>query len=424
MQRLAVAVGSPPAKGATHAVMLLDLNGFKRINDVYGHNAGDQALIIVAQRLLGTVREGDLVARLGGDEFAIVATQLPSSETATGLALRILEKLAEPFVVGKVEDQVSAGIGLCMLPFFCATSDEVLRRADVALYKAKAEGKSALPFFDESMDQQVRERDYLEREFSKALSQGKIRPYFQPLVDLSGNTIVGFEALARWTHETLGEVPPERFIAIAEDLGLIATLTDQLLLSACSTAKDWPDQTFLSFNLSAIELRNRQRGERILRILDQTEVSPRRLEIEITESALVRDMDAARVVLSTLRQAGVSVALDDFGTGYSSLYHLRNLKLDKIKIDRGFVNGMGKERESAEIVAAVVGLGKGLGLTVTAEGIENAGEEAHLRSLGCQQGQGFLFGRAVDADDTASLLAAQLSQDAPRSAMPADNAQI
>jgi len=200
MQRLAVAVGSPPAKGATHAVMLLDLNGFKRINDVYGHNAGDQALIIVAQRLLGTVREGDLVARLGGDEFAIVATQLPSSETATGLALRILEKLAEPFVVGKVEDQVSAGIGLCMLPFFCATSDEVLRRADVALYKAKAEGKSALPFFDESMDQQVRERDYLEREFSKALSQGKIRPYFQPLVDLSGNTIVGFEALARWTH--------------------------------------------------------------------------------------------------------------------------------------------------------------------------------------------------------------------------------
>jgi diguanylate cyclase (GGDEF)-like protein len=407
MDSLRVAVSSPPAAGAVHALMMLDLNGFKRINDAFGHGAGDQTLIVVGQRLLLAVRESDLVARLGGDEFAIVATQLPSRESATSLALRILEGLSHPVVVGNVAHQIGVGIGICLIPFDAGTPDEALRRADVALYKAKTESTSALRFFDDAMDQQVRERDMLEREFRHAFADRKIQPFFQPLVDLKTDRIVGFEALARWTHPTMGPIAPERFIAIAEDTGMIGPLTDQLLRVACEAARGWPEGIFLSFNVSAVELRDRTLGPRILEILKQTGLAPSRFEVEITESALVRDLEVAKEVLSKLRDAGVSIALDDFGTGYSSLYHLRNFKLDKIKIDRSFVQHMGAERESAEIVAALIGLGRGLGLTITAEGIEQSTEEAKLLGSGCQLGQGFLFGEAVSAEDTMALFASE-----------------
>jgi EAL domain-containing protein (putative c-di-GMP-specific phosphodiesterase class I) len=258
----------------------------------------------------------------------------------------------------------------------------------------------------------VRERDVLEREFRLALASHAIEPFFQPLVDLTTNRIVGFEALARWTHASMGTIAPERFIAIAEDTGLISPLTDQLLRAACMTARNWPEGIFLSFNVSAVELRDRELGPRILAILEHTGLAPTRLEIEITESALVRDLGAARDMLSRLREAGISIALDDFGTGYSSLYHLRNFKLDKIKIDRSFIHNIGAERESAEIVAALIGLGNGLGLTVTAEGIEQSSEEARLLGLGCQQGQGFLFSEAVSARDASALFAAEASREA------------
>jgi len=412
LDRLNVAVSSPPATGAVHALLILDLNGFKRINDVFGHNAGDQTLIVVGQRLLAAVREGDVVARLGGDEFAIIATQLSSTESATGLALRILESFSQAIVVGDTHHRVGAGVGVCLMPFEGSTPDEALRRADVALYKAKTAGKSTMRFFEDAMDQQVRERDVLEREFRLALASHAIEPFFQPLVDLRTNRIVGFEALARWSHKSMGTIAPERFIAIAEDTGLISKLTEQLLRAACETARNWPDAIFLSFNLSAVELQSRELGPRILEILKGTGFLPTRLEIEITESALVSDLGAAREVLSRLREAGISIALDDFGTGYSSLYHLRNFKLDKIKIDRSFIHNMGTERESAEIVAALIGLGNGLGLTVTAEGIERSSEEARLLGLGCQQGQGFLFSEAISARDATALFAAEASREA------------
>jgi len=411
LDRLKVAVASPPAAGAVHALLMLDLNGFKRINDVFGHSAGDQTLIIVGQRLLAAVREGDLVARLGGDEFAIIAMQLSSSESATSLALRVLESFSQPIVVADTQHRIGAGVGVCLLPFARTTPDEALRRADVALYKGKRPGDSPMRFFDDARDQQARERDVLEREFRLALASHAIEPFFQPLVDLKTNRIVGFEALARWSHKSMGTIAPERFIAIAEDTGLISELTHQLLRAACETACNWPDGIFLSFNVSAVELRDRELGRRILEILEYTGLAPARLEIEITESALVRDLEAAREVLSRLREAGISIALDDFGTGYSSLYHLRNFKLDKIKIDRSFVHNMATERESAAIVAALIGLGNGLGLTVTAEGIEQSSEEARLLGLGCQQGQGFLFSEAVSAHDAIALFAAETSRE-------------
>jgi diguanylate cyclase (GGDEF)-like protein len=411
LERLSEAVSSPPTAGAVHALLLLDLNGFKRINDVFGHGAGDQALIVVGQRLQGAVREGDLVARLGGDEFAIVATQLPGGEGANSLALRIIDDLFEPIRTGGVEHRLGAGVGICLFPFDGATPDEALRRADVAMYQAKRAGHSVPRFFDDTMDQQRRERDLLERELRLAITRNEVKPFFQPLVDLKTNRIVGFEALARWTHASMGVISPERFIAIAEDIGLIGPLTDHLLFTACETACGWPDGIFLSFNVSAVELRDRQLGPRILGILAQTGFAPARLEVEITESALVRDLGAAREVLSQLREVGISIALDDFGTGYSSLYHLRSFKPDKIKIDRSFVHSMSTERESAEIVAALVGLGNGLGLTVTAEGIEQSSEEARLLGLGCQQGQGFLFCEAVSAQDASALFAAEASRE-------------
>ena len=409
-EALTAAAVSPPRSGAVHASLMLDLNGFKQINDVYGHPVGDEALIVVGQRLLASVRNGDLVARLGGDEFAILARHLSGAEGATGIAMRIAAELANPIPAERLTHRIDTGIGICLFPFPGCSAGEIMRRADVALYKAKTDRRTATRFFDDEMDRYVRERETMERELRKAVAAEDIRPEFQPLVDLTTKQIIGFEALARWDHKELGEIPPERFIPIAEDCGLIGELGDQLLRRACRAASDWPAHVTLAFNISPVQLRDRTLGLRILSILGETGISPQRLELEITESALVHDLTAAQETLGALRDVGVRIALDDFGTGYSSLYHLRNFKLDKIKIDRSFVANMSSERESAEIVTALVGLGQGLGFTVTAEGIEQSAQQSELITKGCQQGQGFLFGKAVPAEQAKALFAAPQSQ--------------
>ena len=403
-ESLLAAATTPTRAHGVHALIMLDLNGFKQINDVYGHPAGDEALILVGQRLMKSVRQGDLVARLGGDEFAILAEHLAGAEAATGIAMRIAAELADPISAAQSTHYVETGIGICLFPFPGADAEEIMRRADVALYKAKADGSTTTRFFNEEMDRFVREREYMERELRQAVANGTIFPEFQPLVDLATKQIVGFEALARWHHPELGEIPPERFIPIAEDCSLIGTLSDQLLRRACHAAKDWPPEVTLAFNISPLQLKDRTLGLRILSILGEAGLSPGRLELEITESALVRDLTAAQETLGALRETGIRIALDDFGTGYSSLYHLRNFKLDKIKIDRSFVGGMASERESAEIVTALIGLGQGLGFTVTAEGIEQNGQQSELIAKGCQQGQGFLYGEAVSAERARTLL--------------------
>ena len=407
---LTAALGSPPRADGSHGLLLLDLNGFKRVNDVHGHPTGDEVLIQVGNRLKAAVRENDLVARFGGDEFAVLAPHLVGPDAAASIALRIVEQLREPIATVGSRHQISASIGISLIPQDGQDRAEVLRKADIALYRAKDQGGAALRFFEPQMDEAIRERDMLERELRAAVAENQVVPFYQPLVDLRSGEIIGFEALARWSHPTLGDVEPARFIPIAEDCGLIAELTDQMLRRSCGDAMAWPASVGLSVNVSPVLLRDPAFGLRVMSILGQCGLAPARLEVEITESALVQDMAAAQFTLGALRDAGIRIALDDFGTGYSSLYHLRNFKLDAIKIDRSFVEAMSRDPDSAAIVKALIGLGAGLSLAVTAEGVESAQQQSLLAAQGCSNAQGFLYSRAVPAEETAALLAGPQSK--------------
>src|ERR1700733_7744522 len=373
---LKTAAAAPPREGAVHALILLDLNGFKQVNDVYGHGIGDQVLTIVAQRLLGAMRDGDLTARLGGDEFAILALHLVGPEAATNVALRVIDVLKEPITAGSVRHLIGTGIGISLIPVDATTPEQVLRKADLALYRAKEERRSAIRFFEDDMDKRVQERQWLVQELRIAVADQNIRVYFQPSVLLKTKRIIGFEALPRWIHPSFGEIMPDRFIPIAEECGLIHELADQLLRQACTAAIQWPKDVILSIDILSSQLKDRTLKIRVMDILRETGLPPERLEIEITESTLVRDLDAAQDILGGLREAGVRIALDNFGTGYSSLYHLRNFKMDKIKIDGSFVHSMLSERENVGIVRALVGLAHGLGITVAAEGIQDSAQVA------------------------------------------------
>jgi diguanylate cyclase (GGDEF)-like protein len=421
-QELKAAIDAPPRSAGAHAVLLLDLNDFKRVNDIYGHGMGDEVLITVARRLNQAVREGDLVVRFGGDEFAILSRQLCGAEDATSVALRTIKALEEPITIGSVRHQIGVGIGIALIPQDGRSNAEILRKADIALYRAKAERKSASRFFEEEMDACIRERDLMERELRAAIGSVAVQACYQPIVDLRTKEIVGFEAQARWMHPTLGIVPPERFIPVAENCGLINELTDHLLRQAARAACRWPENMTLSFNISPSQLKDHTLGLRVLSILGSTGLSPHRLEIELTESALVGDMKGAQQVLGELQKAGIRIVLGDFGTGYSSLYHLRNFKIDKIKIDRSFVDNLESGSEGLALVRALMGLGHGLGLIVTAEGVEQPGQADALAAQGCEQGQGFLYGRAMTAVNALDFIAAHNAEaaesvartDAPR----------
>lgn len=411
-QELKGAIAAPPRIDGTHAVLLLDLNDFKRVNDVYGHGTGDEVLINVAMRLQRAVRDGDLVVRFGGDEFAILARHLSGAEDATSIALRVIKELDQPIATGSTRHKIGVGIGIALFPQDGQNDAEIMRKADIAMYRAKAAPGSASCFFELEMETRIRERDLIERELRNAISDGALQPYYQPLINLRTKQVVGFEALARWTHPTLGVVPPDRFIPIAESCGLMNELTDHLLRQATRAACKWPDDVVLSFNISPSQLKDRSLGLRTLSILADAGLSPRRLEIEITESGLVQDLEGAQQVLGALRNAGVRIALDDFGTGYSSLYHLRNFKIDKLKIDRSFIENMEREPEAAALVRALLGLGLGLGLTITAEGVEQPAQATALLEQGCEQAQGYLYGRAMSASDTDNFLTVRATADA------------
>ena len=414
-QELEIAIVAPPRTSGSHAVFLLDLNSFKRINDLYGHGIGDEVLVNIAMRLRRACREDDLVARFGGDEFAILARQLAGSEEATSIALRMIKELEQPIKTGSIQHNIGAGVGIALLPQDGRNGAEILRKADIALYRAKEEQpKSTSRFFDAEMDANVRERDLIERELRIAVNNGAVQPYYQPLIDLKTKQVVGFEALARWTHPTLGNVPPERFIPIAESSGLISQLSDHLLRHAARAACQWPANTVLAFNILPSQLKDLTLGLRILSILGETGLAPGRLEIELTESALVRDLPGAQDVLGALRSAGVRVALDDFGTGYSTLYHLRNIKIDKIKIDRSFIDNMERDPEAFALVRSLLGFGHGLGLTVTAEGVEQPAQAMALLAQGCQQAQGHLYSSAMSADETVNYIGMHRAQTALR----------
>jgi diguanylate cyclase (GGDEF)-like protein len=402
---LRAAVKLPRGPNEEHAVLMIDLNGFKQVNDVYGHAEGDEVLVATAARLRSAIRDHDLLGRLGGDEFAVIAYHLAGAEGATDVARRILKSLEQPIGLDKHQHRMGIGIGIALIPRDADSAEEALRKADMALYRAKNSSESEVRFFEEDMDRHVRERDRMERDLRAAIGTDALRPWYQPIVDLKSGELTGFEALARWSHPELGEIEPERFIPLAESSGLIRELGEWLLRCATTDALKWPDHVMLSFNISPAQLKDNTLGLHILRILNEIGLPPRRLELEITESAIVRDLEMAQAVLSSLREAGISIAIDDFGTGYSNLYHLRHFKLDKLKIDRSFIHTMESEPESAAIVRALTGLGNGLGLTIVAEGIEDKVEFDALLREGCQQGQGFLFSRAVPAYETAAFFA-------------------
>ncbi len=408
-EALKIAIESPPGAGLCHAVFLLDLNGFKKINDVHGHGIGDEVLIVLAQRLMSSIREGDLVARFGGDEFAILARHLIDAETAAGIARRVIKSLEAPISTGHLQHQVGAAIGISLVPADADSNDEAVRKADVALYRAKALKRSAFQFFEVQMDQALRDRDFLEQELRRAVLIGDIELCYQPQIDLRTREIIGFEALPRWQHPELGEIPADRFISIAEDVGLIHQLADNILCQACVAAAGWPDRISLSIDIYPALLADASLKSRILGVLQDSGLSPERLELEIAECVLVQHLDQARDNLSQLRERGIRIVLGNFGTGYTSLYHLRNFKLDKIKIDRTFVEAMHSSAESAGIVDALIGLGRGFGYTVSAEGVGDSIQHSTLVGIGCDQGQGSLFSGAVPAEIIPALLDQQHS---------------
>jgi predicted signal transduction protein with EAL and GGDEF domain len=330
--------------------------------------------------------------------------KIGSLDDPTNLARRIAAAVTEPFVIENVTAEFGVGIGIAIAPNDGVHADELVRRADRALYRAKSAGRSSVRFFEPEMDTHVERRIQIERDLRSAIASNGIVPHYQPLVSLDGNRIVGFEALARWENGDLGFVPPDVFIPIAEQTCLINGLSDQLFRRACLDAKAWPATFVLAFNVSPVQLRDPTLGLRLLSILGQTGFSPRRLEIEITESALVENIGVAQAVIDELRQVGVRIALDDFGTGYATLSQLLSFHLDKIKIDRSFVSRLNKSEDGQVIVRAILGLAKGFGLTSTAEGVEDAGQLAYLKANGCAEGQGYLFGRAIPAADIPALL--------------------
>jgi predicted signal transduction protein with EAL and GGDEF domain len=325
-------------------------------------------------------------------------------EEPARLARRLVALFDQPFAVEQVHVTLGTSIGIAIAPEDGTEPEELIRRADIALYRAKTSGRGAFRFFEAEMDAQVKKRAQIERDLRQAIEEGTVRPYYQPIIDLRTGRITGFEALARWHHPEYGDLAPEQFIGIAEDSGMIIPLASHLLRIAARDAVAWPSSTKLCFNISKVQLSDPMMVLRVLQILGETGLSPTRLEIEISEQALVSDIVAAKDALEAFHQAGVRIALDDFGTGNSSLQHLRECHFDRLKIDRSFVTSMAGSAENTSLVNAILGLSKALGLPVTAEGIETEALVDMLRDSGCSEGQGFRFSAAVPQEGAMRLL--------------------
>ncbi len=385
------------------ALFVIDLDHFKPINDLYGHRLGDEVLRVVASRLTEIVGDNGMVARLAGDEFGILLRCAKGDDAPVGLARRIVHAIPQPISLASLSIEVGVRVGGTIYNNKLddgglarrdgSAVETALRQADMAMYRAKTEGRGLYRFFDAAMDERLQERVQLEREIKGAIARGEIVPYYQPLVDLNTQKTLGYELLARWQHPFRGILLPELFIPIAEDTNCIAELTYSVLTQAVRDTKGLPQDTFLSLNLSPRQFDDPWLSQKLLAIITEAGFPPQRLEIEITETAVVHRLEEAKATLRSLRNLGVRVALDDFGTGYSGLHHLRELSLDTLKIDRSFIMQMLDKPEEAKIVKAILGLGHSLGLKTTAEGIETQEVLDQLLSLGCESGQGFLFGR-------------------------------
>jgi len=389
----------------TAAVLCLDLDGFKIVNDSLGHPAGDELLCQVATRLREATRATDLVARLGGDEFAVVQADAEQPTIAATLAERLVEALREPFILaGQRRVEIGTSIGV-MLANEASTADELLRSADIALYRAKAAARGTWRFFEPSMDAEMQARRVLEADLKHALADGQFELYYQPLVKAGTGALTGFEALLRWNHPERGMVSPADFVPLTEETGLIRPIGEWVLRRACADAAGWPEHVKVAVNLSPVQFARGDLLGEVERALSISGLAPGRLELEITESVLLADSEATLVTLHRLRGLGVRISMDDFGTGYSSLSYLRRFPFDKIKIDQSFVRNLDREKGSVEIVRAVVGLGKALDMKVLAEGVETEGQRAILQLEGCDELQGYLFSKPRPAQDLPAIIA-------------------
>ena len=406
-ETLQTAVGRAARGSVGYAVLIVDLDRFKPVNDVYGHAAGDDVLMEIATRLGGLTRKSDSVARLGGDEFGFILDCVMPEEPTTAavvIAERIIASVEKPIKIGEQSVEVGASIGIAICPADGTDPETLLRAADMAMYRAKEEGRGAYRFFNQSMEQALRARVAMEEDVRRAVVMNAIQPHYQPLMHLAENRLVGFEILARWHHPVRGDVEPEVFIPIVEKLGLIAELTYFLLRRACLDAKGWPLEITIAINISPLHFADPLLPVKILAILSETDFPPKRLEVEVTETALVTDIKAARAALVALQGIGIKISLDDFGTGYSSLYNLQELHFDKIKIDRSFVLAMQSNPGSAKIVRSVIDLAKSLGLPTIAEGIEHRETMQEIMHSGGKYGQGFYFGKAMPAAKATQLV--------------------
>ncbi len=400
--------------GRPAAAFYLDLDHFKEVNDTLGHPIGDELLRNVAERLGRTLREGDLVARLGGDEFAVLTGNAADREAAHAIAMRIINAVCSPYAIGSHTIIIGVSIGIAMLDAQAESAADIMRYADMALYRAKNEGRNRACVYDSVMDADVVQRKLLGAELREAIDDGNLEIAYQPVVDADGETTIGVEALARWRHPVRGPVPPSVFIPIAEHSGLITALGAHVLRRACLDAKAWPG-LLVAVNVSPLQFRRNDFVDVVQRILRETDCDPACLELEITESTFLGAVDAAEQAMRRLKALGVRLALDDFGTGYSSLLYLRRFPFDKLKIDHTFVHSIDTASDAAAIVHAVVSLSRGLQMTVTAEGVETLEQQLFLRAAGVHSMQGYRFGRPMMAAD----ITRRLAERAPRAPAPA-----
>jgi diguanylate cyclase (GGDEF)-like protein len=380
------------------AVMCFDLDNFKAVNDSLGHPIGDKLLQELARRLCVTVGHGDTIARLGGDEFAIIHPAAHGRD-AEKLARRLIKATSTPFIIEGQEIHTSICVGIAIAPEHGTTAEQLMKCADLALYRAKDEGRNSWRFFDPQMDVQIQARRALEVDLHRALAAGEFHLHYQPLINLTTNDVVGMEALVRWTHPVRGVVSPAEFIPIAEETGLIVQLGEWVLRQACADARKWPATIKLSVNLSPVQFRNRNLVSVIINALAAARLSATRLELEITEAALMQNDDSVVNILQQLRELGARIAMDDFGTGYSSLSYLRRYPFDRIKIDKSFIADVDSNDDSAVIVRTIAALGKALGMQTTAEGIETVDQLRLVQRAGCTEGQGYLIGGPRSAAD-------------------------
>lgn len=396
------------------AVLCLDLDRFKQVNDTLGHPVGDALLSAVADRLRGCLRQCDTVARLGGDEFAIIQSPLRRIEEAGTLAQRIVETLSEPYDLHGHQVVVGTSIGIALAPNDTSEAGHLLKMADIALYRAKADGRGVFRVFQSGMDTNLQARRVLELDLRRALDERAFELHYQPLIDVASGRIDAMEALVRWRHPARGLVPPDEFIPLAEETGLIRPIGAWILRQACADAATWPTGVRVAVNVSAAQFKGPGLLAAVSGALSFSSLPPGRLELEITETALLADADSTLSVLRELRASGVRIAMDDFGTGYSSLGYLRSFPFDKIKIDRSFVRDLETSADCKAIVHAVTGLGMNLGIAITAEGVETAAQLDQIRAEGCDQVQGHLFSRPVPARDVAALFSRLLLLAEPR----------